>query len=793
MALSVQARSSALVPDPHRVVRKHILVAGVVQGVGFRPWIYNLATSLSLVGFVINTSDGAAIEVEGAEVRLQEFLSLLPVTAPPLAQIEDIQIREIEPLGVKAFCIQKSVPEPGKFALVSTDVATCFDCLREFTDPQDRRFGYPFINCTNCGPRYTIIRDIPYDRPLTTMASFQMCAECQTEYDDPENRRFHAQPNACAVCGPSVKLVATSEFADSGVIDFDREEGNLEAFRRVREVLRAGSIVAFKGLGGFQLVCDALNDASVRLLRERKRRSDKAFALMARDMAHVEQFAAVSPAERDLLLSPERPIVIVCWKRDGDISDAVAPGNPTVGVMLPYTPLHELLFGELPQSPPEFMALVVTSGNLSEEPIARTNQEAWEQLRPLADYFLLHNRDIHTRVDDSVARVFEGSGRIMRRSRGYAPQSINLGNAVEEILACGAELKHTFCVTKGHYAILSQHIGDLSNYETQVFLEETLGNLKKLFRVEPKFVACDLHPLYMSTKFAKEQGLPTLAVQHHHAHIASCMAENRINGKVIGVALDGTGYGTDGNIWGGEFMVADFAGFERRAHFAYVPLAGADTAVRQPWRSAISYLASAYESEASNLDLPLFHEIKPHSLSVVNRMLERNINTVLTSSCGRLFDAVASIVGLRHETNFEGQAAIELEAIADDYDGSYEFEIESGDIAKIDFRPMIRGVVNDLRGGKQAPEISAKFHATLASVIDHVCRRIRTSDGFGRVCLSGGTFQNMRLLSRAATKLRKSGFEVYLHAKVPPSDGGISLGQALIANAAIKNGAMPCA
>ena len=534
------------------LIRRQIRVRGIVQGVGFRPFVYNLARELGLTGYVFNSSAGVTVEIEGAGDSIQKFQDALRHRPPPLALIAEVAVIDVDPLGDDDFVIWPSHPEAGEFVLVSPDMATCDDCWRDFGDPANRRFGYPFTNCTNCGPRYTIIQDIPYDRPMTTMSSFCMCELCQAEYEDPANRRFHAQPNACQVCGPAL---AIAQSAASLPEDLSYNAAKSAAIiHQARERLRDGKIVAVKGLGGFLLACDAQNDDSVKLLRARKRRSDKPFAVMARDLESVESFCMVSDSESTALLSPRRPIVVLRRRADAKISPAVAPGNDTIGVMLPYTPLHYLLFSDSPDDPPQFTALVMTSGNISEEPIVTSNHEAWERLRPLADWFVFHNRDIYMRTDDSVVRAFEGRERVLRRSRGYVPHPVDLGVPLSEILACGAELKNTFCLTKGTYAILSQHIGDLENYETLVFFEETLANLKKLFRVEPTAVAYDLHPQYMSSRFALKLPLEhKIGVQHHHAHIASCMAENHLHGKVIGVAFDGTGYGTDAKIWGGEF------------------------------------------------------------------------------------------------------------------------------------------------------------------------------------------------------------------------------------------------
>ncbi len=770
------------------LIRKQLRVRGIVQGVGFRPFVYNLARDLGLSGYVLNSSAGVTVEIEGTDECVQKFLDALQHRPPPLALIKEVNVADLEPLGDADFVIRQSHSEAGEFVLVSPDMATCDDCWHDFGDPGNRRFAYPFTNCTNCGPRYTIIQDIPYDRPMTTMSSFRMCELCQAEYEDPANRRFHAQPNACPVCGPALAIAeAGSAFPDNA--DY-KPAASPAIIRKARELLREGKIVAVKGLGGFLLACDAQNDASVRLLRTRKRRSDKPFALMARDLAAVESFCVVSDAERAALLSPRRPIVVLRRRPDANISPAVAPGNNTIGVMLPYTPLHYLLFSDSPDDAPQFTALVMTSGNISEEPIVTSNQEAWEGLQAVADWFVFHNRDIYMRTDDSVVRILEGHERVLRRSRGYVPHPVDLGIPLHEILACGAELKNTFCLTKGSYAILSQHIGDLENYETLVFFEETLSNLKKLFRVEPRAVAYDLHPNYMSSRFALRMPLERkVGVQHHHAHIASCMAENHLSGKVIGVAFDGTGYGTDGKIWGGEFLVADFAGFERRAHLRYVPLVGGDTAVKQPWRMGLSYLRDAFGPGSLPSGLRFLHHVPEKQVELVNTLLLRGTNSVATSSCGRLFDAVASLIGLRQEVNFEGQAAIELEMIAQsDVEERYPSLVSDGEPAQLDMRPMIENIVQDLARSKPAGYIAACFHNTIAAAILEVCQSIRKRDQLQRVCLSGGTFQNRYLLRRAVGGLQRDGFEVYLHSLVPPNDGGISLGQAVIANEILRRG-----
>jgi hydrogenase maturation protein HypF len=780
--------------------RVRIRLRGIVQGVGFRPFVHNLAARWQLAGYVLNSSAGLLAEVEGAEAAVDRFVAAVREEAPPLAWIQEMEVAEIALAGGAGFEIRASAVETGEFALISPDVATCPDCLRDCREPGNRRFGYPFTNCTNCGPRYTIIRDIPYDREATTMAQFSMCAECRKEYHDPANRRFHAQPNACPACGPSLSgelpLPSDHGLARDLVRSRDREGAVLTETREhppacptdaetgsagaplpsllteARERLAAGEIVAIKGLGGFHLACDARNPAAVERLRTRKRRSDKPFALMARDLAAVEALCQVSDADRAALLGWRRPIVLLPRRPAAALPEAVAPGNRTLGVMLPYTPLHHLLFDGAP-----FDALVMTSGNLSEEPIVVDNQEARERIGGVAGWFLTHNRDIYMRTDDSVVRTFEGRERVLRRSRGYAPQTLDLGRTVPELLACGGELKNAFCLTKGRHAILSQHIGDLENYETLCFFEETLANLKKLFRVTPRAVAHDLHPLYLSTRYALElAGVPKIAVQHHHAHIASCMAENGLAGEVIGVAFDGTGYGTDGAIWGGEFLVAGYGGFHRRAHLRYIPLAGGDAAVRQPWRPALAYLMDTFGAGAP------FEAAPPEHIRVVRRMIAAGVNSTSTSSCGRLFDAVASLAGLRQEVNFEGQAAIELEMIAEVGCAEvYPYGIDGEGPWELDFRPAIESIVRDVSSGVARSRVAAKFHNALAAATVEVCGRIAGETALRRVCLSGGTFQNMRLLGSIVAGLRARGLEVFLHARVPPNDGGIALGQAAIA------------
>ena len=750
-----------------------------MQGVGFRPFVYNLARSLGLTGYVFNSSSGVTIEIEGAEPELEDFLRNLKEGPPQLAEITQISVSEIEIRGATEFSILESREQSGEFALVPPDAGTCEACRGDFGDASNRRFGYPFTNCTHCGPRYTILRHIPYDRATTTMSAFTMCSACQAEYDDPRDRRFHAQPNACAACGPSLQLV------QSGFENMD----SISIIRQARALLHEGKILAVKGLGGFLLACDATNDTAVTDLRRRKRRPHKPFALMVRDLAAARRLCIVGAEDEAALISPRRPIVILPRRPEAELAAGIAPGDRTLGVMLPSTPLHFLVFSDSLEMESEFPALVMTSGNLSEEPIVVSNDEAQRQLGAVADYFVMHNREIATRVDDSVVRTFEGKERVLRRARGFVPQTISLGIETKEVLAFGGELKNTFCLTKGGYAILSQHIGDLENYESMQFFEETLSNLKHIFNVTPVAAAYDLHPGYMSTRMALASGIShKIGVQHHHAHIASCMAENHQQGKVLGVALDGTGYGTDGKIWGGEFLVADFSGFTRRAHFRNVLMPGGDAAVRQPWRMARSYLLDTFGGHIPS-GLNCFQKIEAKLVGLVDSMLMRQIQTVETSSCGRLFDAVAALLGIASEVTFEGQAAIALEAATErGIDERYDFEAGSGEPMILDFRPAIAAIVADVSGGRPIGEISACFHNTLSFTIAEVCARIGKTDGLDRVCLSGGSFQNLYLLGRTVVELRHRGFGVFLHAQVPANDGGLSLGQAMIANQRLREG-----
>ena len=737
-------------------MRYRIALEGVVQGVGFRPFVKKLADRFGLPGIAFNTAGGLVIEVQAnGEQEAARFLEALHREAPVVARIERCHMERLDEFGTyEGFRIVSSRPRDSSFTLISTDLATCQDCLDEIRNPANRRFGYAFTNCTNCGPRYSITLSTPYDRPNTTMEGFPMCEACAREYRDPGDRRFHAEPIACPACGPQLS---------AGISD-------------VTTRLEQGQIVALKGLGGYQLACDARCAEAIDALRLRKRRSRKPFAVMMRDLSIVEKHCAVSEVERQALLSPAAPIVLLRMRDESALPTGIAPGLRQIGVMLPYTPLHHLLLEE------PLDCLIMTSGNISEEPIVTSNDEAHEKLEPLADTLLTHNRDIFMRVDDSIARVFEGTLRILRRARGYAPEAIGLGREVSEVLAVGGELKSTFCLTKGRFAILSQHLGDLENYETLRFFEETWRNLQGVYQAAPRLVAHDLHPDYLSTRWAQARPEAKLGVQHHWAHIASCMAENGLREPVIGVAFDGTGFGADGQIWGGEFLLCDYSGFERCAHLRYVPLPGGDRAARQPWRMAASYLFDAAGPDCKALKLPCWTEVPPGTWKVLEQLMQRP--SLLTSSCGRLFDAVASICGISQENSYEGESAMLLEAAAAKGTNTeeYEFELQTETLPwTVGTRKMILQSALEIEAGRAPESVARCFHDSMARMIEVVCNRLRERHGVDRVCLSGGTFQNFMLLTRAVELLRGSGFQVFLHSKVSPNDGGLSLGQAVIA------------
>ena len=748
----------------------HISVRGIVQGVGFRPFVYQLATGNNLRGWVCNTSEDVKIDVEGTGEDIEQFLIGLRKNAPPLAHIEDISFSYGSPVNYEEFEIRESVPQPGKYQLVSPDIATCPDCLGEILNKEDRRHCYPFTNCTNCGPRFTIIEDIPYDRPRTTMRQFRMCPECQEEYENPLNRRFHAQPNACPRCGPGLELTD----AGGNALPYD------DFIAATSQLLREGNVVAIKGLGGFLLVCDATSEEAVSLLRNRKNRPSKPFAVMLTSLEEVRKHCYVNQEEETLLTSSASPIVLLEWREDSSICSAVAPNLKYLGVMLPYTPLHHLLLRETR------LPLVMTSGNISEEPIARDNDEAINKLSGIADYFLVHNRDIYARYDDSVTMVERGAPQLLRRARGYAPYPIHLSYHSRQILGCGAEEKNTFCLTRDNYAFISQHIGDMENLETTDSFTGTIELYKRLFRIEPEIVAHDLHPEYLATKYAKElagenSNMNLVGVQHHHAHIASCMADNGIETPVIGVAFDGTGYGTDGNLWGGEFMVADFQQFTRMAHLQYLPLPGGEMAIRKPYRIAIGYLLSLFDNLP---ELPFMKQVDTQELEIIRSQIAGNINSPLTSSCGRLFDAISALLDIKGEIDYSAQAAIEMEMLAaKDETGCYPFAIAEHDgIRIVRLKDLLSAIIDDMKDGAGQDAISGRFHNTIARMILDLCKVISHQTGIMQVALSGGVFQNRLLLRKAIANLESDGFEVFTHRQVPCNDGGISLGQVAITN-----------
>jgi hydrogenase maturation protein HypF len=751
-------------------VRRHIEVSGIVQGVGFRPYVYRLATGRGLRGVICNTPAGVTIEVEGAPETVQDFLERLPSEAPPLARITSFAVQEVACNGDRDFRIVHSGVGEGVRTLISPDVAICSDCLRELFDPADRRYQYPFINCTNCGPRFTIVRNIPYDRPSTSMAAFPMCPACQAEYVDPLNRRFHAQPNACWECGPRVEL-------------WDRSGRRIECRDPIVETvsgLTAGLVVAVKGLGGFHLAVDATNAAAVDLLRQRKRRVEKPFAVMTPDLEAAKEICELDGVARTVLQSMQRPIVLLPKKTPSLIPDQVAPFNRYLGILLPYTPLHYLLL-----MAGKFKALVMTSGNLSEEPIAIDNREAIKRLCGLADYFLVHNRDILLRCDDSVVRVAGGVTRQLRRSRGFVPVPVFLKDDQPAVLAVGGELKNTVCLTKGKHAFLSQHIGDLENLEGYSFFHEAVQHLERILEIRPEVIAYDLHPDYFSTKWALRQtGAQLIGVQHHHAHIASCMAENHLEGRVIGFALDGTGYGTDGHIWGGEALLAGHEGFERAAHFEYVPLPGGERAIREPWRMAVSYLAHHFGRDFLKHDVSFVRQLNRPKVDVLLRMMEQGVNSPLTSSCGRLFDAIAALIGIRRKVNYEAQAAIELEMTVSESEDKTGYPLELVPDAGswiIGTRPLFEALLDDLDRNLPVGAISRRFHNGLVEGFVQLATLLRKRTALQRVCLSGGTFHNIYLSQRLETRLSGAGFEVFTQKEVPSGDGGLSLGQALVA------------
>ncbi|MCS6845943.1 MAG: carbamoyltransferase HypF [Caldilineales bacterium] len=836
------------------IQRLRVVVRGAVQGVGFRPFVYRLATGLGLTGWVINNSQGVFVEVEGEAETLQTFLARLTAEKPPRALIQEVESAWLPAVGFTAFEIRHSEAEGNKTVLVLPDVATCADCLAEVLDPGDRRYRYPFTNCTNCGPRFTIIQALPYDRPNTTMRRFTMCPACRREYDDPLDRRFHAQPNACPVCGPQLALHG----ADGELL----AEGDA-ALQLAAEAIRAGLIVAVKGLGGFHLVVDAANAEAIQRLRQRKPRRDKPFALMAVDLAHVRQLCEVSPQAEALLTSPEAPIVLMPRRPDAAVAENVAPGNPTLGVMLPYTPLHHLLLRELSlpsagqgqATARPVPAVVATSGNLTDEPIYTDEQEAMQRLGHIAERFLVHNRPIERHADDSVAWVVDGEPRLLRRARGYAPLPVLLKEPVPTILAVGAHLKNTVALSVGRQVFISQHIGDLETAEAMAAFERVIADFLRLYEAEPVAIAHDLHPDYLSTQWAKEMGeqretrvrreigqprdpaetakrvehcapfssfpspfpsFPSsphlIPVQHHHAHLAACLAEHGVEGPALGVTWDGTGYGPDGTVWGGEFLLGDAADYARVARLRPFRLPGGDAAIKEPRRVAFAMLWALYGDQVAEWEhLAPVRSLAAGERRLLAQMLRRGLNAPWTTSAGRLFDGVAALIGLHQQVSFEGQAAMALEFAADAGDhGAYPVELveelggTQGSSAAstsssssspssppsltsptpllLDWQPTVEALLCDLRAGVSWGIIAARFHAALVEVILQVAERV----GQPRVALTGGCFQNRRLTEDAARRLRQAGFQVLLHRQVPPNDGGISLGQVAVAAARLQ-------
>jgi len=742
-------------------LRAKITVHGAVQGVGFRPFVYRLATQLRLNGWVLNSSQGVFIEVEGPLDLLQEFVARLEKEKPPLAIIQSFESSFLDIVGYQSFEIRYSDDTGPKTALILPDIAICADCLRDLLDPSNRRYRYPFTNCTNCGPRFSIIEELPYDRPNTSMRRFKQCPTCDAEYNDPLNRRFHAQPNACSKCGPHLELWDTS--------------GNVLAYQdaallNAAELIRQGKIVALKGLGGFQLICTAEEEGVVIRLRQRKRREGKPFALMYPALDQVSRDCAVSSLEERLLGSPESPIVLLTRQGgESTIAPSVAPGNRTLGVMLPYTPLHHLLMLELG------VPVIATSGNLANEPICIDEVEALDRLKAIADFFLIHDRPIVRHVDDSIARVVCHREMVLRRARGYAPLPVRMKEPLPSVLAVGAHLKNTVALSVGRDVFISQHIGDLETTMALAAFHRTVADLPRLYEAQPELVACDLHPDYISTKYAASAHLTVERVQHHWAHVLACMAENELEPPVLGVSWDGTGYGTDGTIWGGEFLVPVQNSFQRVAHLRQFRLPGGEMAVKEPRRTAVAVLYEVWgQNGLEDRDLAPVAEFSKTELGLIRQMLVKGINAPVTSSAGRLFDAVAALVGIRQQVTFEGQAAMELESLIESgVTAVYPFELSNGVPQIIDWAPMIGEILVDLQKGISQGTIAAKFHNTLAEIIIEVARQVVTP----KVVLTGGCFQNRYLLEQAVQRLSQAGFKPYWHQRVPPNDGGIALGQ----------------
>ncbi len=759
-----------------KIIRARFEISGIVQGVGFRPFIYRLAKTLGLPGHVANTAAGVTLEIDGTEQEIERFARAIPLEKPPLAQIDALHVVKLA-IGPddtrRGFQIVESISAGEKIGPITPDSDVCDNCLAELFDPADRRYLYPFINCTDCGPRYTLIEKTPYDRPLTAMKHFELCELCQAEYNDPFDRRFHAQATCCPVCGPAVTLTTPDGQTVTGS----------DPIRMAADLLLAGKIVAIKGIGGFHLAVNADDHEAISRLRGRKGRPDKPLAVMSGDLERIKTFAGFSQDEQKLLCGRAKPIVLLQKNSPFPLAENTAPDNRFIGVMLPYTPIHHLLFYYH-----DFQALVMTSGNLSGSPVVKDNDEALAKLADIADYFLLHNRPIVTQADDSVIRMSGSYPAIYRRARAFVPSVVNLKYSGGRTLALGAIIKNTICMTKEKEAFLSQHIGDLDNMDTQLHQVTISRHFQSLLRIEPELLAHDLHPDYPGSRYARiQKQLPTIAVQHHHAHAVSCMAEHGITGPVLALTLDGNGYGPDHTVWGGEVLLADYHAFERLAHLSTTAMPGGDAAIREPWRMAFSHLYQAFGPEYKVLNLQMLHD---HSdkVGIIRQMVDKSINSPLTSSCGRLFDAVVALLGLRYTVSFEGQAAAELEMLleANDSDtASYPFEILSSGAGPwlLPVKPIITAIVHDILKKTAPHSISRRFHNTLAALFTKVCREIRKQKNINQVVLSGGVFQNLNLQQQLKTKLEASSFSVYSHAQVPTNDGGISLGQAIAGRA----------
>ncbi len=750
--------------------RRKIEIRGIVQGVGFRPTVYRLAKEYDLKGSVFNDSKGVTLDIEGSSQNIGCFLEELKKNPPPLSDIEEIQTEELPVKEFDEFKIIESEESEEKTTLVSPDIATCEDCKKELLDRQDRRYQYPFINCTNCGPRFTITEELPYDRKNTTMKKFEMCEKCRTEYENPEDRRFHAQPNACSKCGPHLELLDSKG---------KKLKGN--PINRAIKLLKKGKIIAVKGLGGFHLACNARDKKAIKILRERKMRPYKPLALMAKDISVISEFVHISDKEKELTSSPRTPIVLLKKNEKNPLPDNIAPNNNFLGFMLPYTPLHILLFEKLE-------VLVMTSGNKRDEPIAFDNQNAIKRLEGIADYFLIHNRDVWIQADDSIARIVDDEPLLLRRSRGYAPQPLRCPTRNEKkIIGFGAHKHNTFSISRDDEIFVSHYIGETDNIETIKAFERGIEHFINFFDIPPDLAVVDLHPEYQATKFGKkwafDNNKPLIEVQHHHAHIASCLVDNQLDEKVIGVAWDGTGYGEDGKIWGGEFLIADLEEYERKAHLQYIPLPGGDITVKEPWRMGAVYLYDIFGNSFRRLDIDFVKTLDNKKWSFIKTMIEQRVNSPLTSSIGRLFDAVSSILGIRSSINYQGQAAIELEMIAkEDEHEFYKFDIiKSINTYIIDPKKVIESIVEDIKKGTANEYISIKFHKGLAEMIVDVSNLLREGTGINKVCLSGGVFQNIVLRNEATKRLKEEKFKVYNHKKLPPNDGGISAGQVAIA------------